>query len=76
MDGEAFTVLLRLSALRKERDSAADEKPPVQGYVHVQRGESDPQNPGGIVTPKNHTREDTFSSKIMHNGSDLHPNGE
>ena len=67
MDDETFTILLRLSALRKEKDTAADEKPSVQEYVHVQQGESDPQPPRGIVTSENHTRGDTLFNKIMHN---------
>ena len=51
MTDDTFTLLLRLSAWRKEEDYATDDEYPFgQDYVHVHRRETDPQTPGGITT--------------------------
>jgi len=68
MDDETFTLLLRLSALRKEGDAAADvETPPGQDYAVVQGAGTYPPPPGGIVSPENPTPEDALFSKILKN---------
>jgi len=68
MDDETFTLLLRLSALRKERDAAADvETPPGQDYAVVQGAGTYPPPPGEIVSPENLTPEHALFSKILKN---------
>ena len=68
MNDETFIVLLRLSALRKEEDAAANpETLPGPGFDHVQQDEADPQFPGETVTPEHPTSEYTLFNQIMRN---------
>ena len=68
MDDETFIVLLRLSALRKEEDAAADsETLPGQGFDLTQRGEADPRFPGETVASEHSTPEYALLSKVLQN---------
>jgi len=68
MDDETFTVLLRLSARRKEVSAADTESPPDPEFICAREGDTDQQSPGGAapreVTP---TPEYILFSKIMKN---------
>jgi len=59
MDDETFTLLLRLSARRKEEDAAADtetlpdpETPPDPEFVYVREGDTDQRSLGGAAPPE------------------------
>ena len=68
MDDASFTALLRFSALRGEGDAAIDsEIPPTQTYDRIQRGEVDPQSPGGTMRPENPTPESTLLDLALRN---------
>jgi len=68
MDDESFTALLRFSALRKEDDAAIDSGvPSTQDYYHIERGEADPQSPGGSVRPEDPTPESILLDLILRN---------
>jgi len=65
MDDETFTLLLRLSARRKEEDGAADtETPPNPG----RESDTDQRTRGGAAPPEvNHNPEHILFSKILRN---------
>jgi len=68
MDDETFVVLLRLSALRREEDVAADsETLPGQGFNLIQRKEADPGFTGETVTPEHPAPEYTLLSQVLQN---------
>ena len=65
---ETFTTLLRLSALRKEEDAAADlEVPPGQDIDYTKQGEADPQSPGGTVRSEDRTPEYALFDLVLRN---------
>jgi len=66
MDDDTFTVFLKVSARRKEEFPAADMQTQFhQEYVHVPRGATDPQSPGGTVP--SHALENALFNKILQN---------
>ena len=66
--GDTFSVLLRLSARRKEEGTTADSEMVLgQDYVHVQRGEADPQSLRGTVTSENSTPEYALLVQVLQN---------
>ena len=68
MADDTFTLLLRLSAWRKEEDDATDDEYPFgQDYVHVHRRETDPQTPGGTTTSEISTLGYTLLTTILRN---------
>ena len=68
MSADAFTLLLRLSAWRKEEEDPADALSPIDdGSVYLLRRETAPQTPGGTEAPEAPTREDTLLKTILEN---------
>ena len=68
MSADAFTLLLRLSAWRKEEEDLADALSPIDdGSVHLLHRETAPQTPGGSEAPEAPTRKDTLLKTILEN---------
>jgi hypothetical protein len=68
LDDNTFTMFLRLSARRKEEDTAVDvETTPGEDYDHVQLDEEDSRSPRGTVSPETPHREDPLFTKISQN---------
>ena len=66
MDDDTFILFLRLSA-RREEGAAEVEIPHGHGDAHVQGSETDPQRPGGTVSPETITPGYPLFVKILQN---------
>jgi len=67
MGDDTFTLLLRLSARRKEEDVTTVTEPPDQCCTRTQADETDPLFPGGVISPETITPENILFIKISQN---------
>ena len=68
MSADAFTLLLRLSAWRKEEEDPVHARSPIDEYfIHLLHRKKAPQTPGGTEAPETPTQEVTLLKAIFEN---------